>query len=330
MKVLVVDDEQNIRETLKEFLSKEGYEVSIAENGQDALDKFNTEKHDIIFMDVKMPGIDGVQAFRQIKKINPQTKVIIISGLADDITFDRAVTISPESVEAFLPKPFRPDDIRKCLEKIISGDKPDAIFQLTEKQTNALNKLVLVCTENASTAFTQILQKDTKISLHKVNVLPIQKEGITGKEPISVLMYVNALGQITGKILINFSWETGLNLADVLLKRELGITKTFDEKSKNMLSIAANILAGSYLNAITQLLGLSTQPTMPEIMFEKKNNALNSLVKEFKQITSDTEYFFTIQTILSIVGISVPQFEIIFIPSIDSLKIILHKLGTLE
>lgn len=330
MKILVVDDELNIREALKEFLTKEGYEVSTAEDGRVALEKFKTDKYDIVFMDVKMPGIDGVEAFRQIKQTNPETKVIIISGLPDDTTFDRAVTIAPDAVEGFLPKPFRPEDIRKCLAKISAGGRY-SIFQLNEKQSEALDKLSHVCSENVSTAFTQILQKETKTALQKVKVLPLQMltENVPEKEQSSVCMSIMALGQIAGKIVINFSWQHGLNLVDILQKREIGSTRIFDEKSRGALVLAANILSGAYLNSITQMLGVSTQPSMPEIIFERKNEILNSLTKEFTPITSDTKYIFTVQTILSIVETNI-QFEIIFVPRIDSLKIILQKLGALQ
>ena len=79
-KILVVDDEFATRETLKGVLEDRGYKVTVAEDGHAAIEMAKKTHFDIMFIDVVMPGIDGLQTLEEIKKVDPKTKVIIMSG----------------------------------------------------------------------------------------------------------------------------------------------------------------------------------------------------------------------------------------------------------
>ena len=79
-KVLVIDDEKNILESIKMVLTYEKYAVETASNGLDGIDRFKNFKPDIVLLDVKMPGIDGIEVLRSLKDINQFSEVIMISG----------------------------------------------------------------------------------------------------------------------------------------------------------------------------------------------------------------------------------------------------------
>ena len=79
-RVLIVDDEKNIRRTFKMVLESEGFEVSVAETGEEALKVHQKEKPDAVVLDVKLPGIDGIETLRRIKDKEPELPVIMISG----------------------------------------------------------------------------------------------------------------------------------------------------------------------------------------------------------------------------------------------------------
>jgi len=83
VKILVVDDEENIRLLFKEELEEEKYEVEVASNGYDALEKFKKSHFDLIIMDIKMPGMDGIQALNEIKNINKDQPVILCSAYGE-------------------------------------------------------------------------------------------------------------------------------------------------------------------------------------------------------------------------------------------------------
>lgn len=79
-KIMVVDDEENIRFLYKEELIDEGYEVILAGSGMEALELLNTKKPDLITLDIKMPGIDGIETLRRIKELDKNIPVILCTA----------------------------------------------------------------------------------------------------------------------------------------------------------------------------------------------------------------------------------------------------------
>ena len=77
-KILIVDDEQSIVQSLSGLLSDEGFQVSTAVNGYEALKIIDSESPDVVLLDIWMPGMDGIETLREIKKYNPHIQVIII------------------------------------------------------------------------------------------------------------------------------------------------------------------------------------------------------------------------------------------------------------
>lgn len=103
MKVLVVDDERAIRNSLKEILMDESYDVDTAEDGAAALEKIGKEKFDVVFCDIKMPGMDGIEVLDKIKELGAECAVVMISGHAD---IDTAVECIKKGAFDFVQKPL--------------------------------------------------------------------------------------------------------------------------------------------------------------------------------------------------------------------------------
>ena len=110
--VLVVDDNEEIRETIEIFLKKRGYLVRSAVSGEDALLKIRTEKPDIVCLDFRMPGMDGIMALRQIKRLNDTINVIMLTSVQDEYIVDEA---KKEGACGYLIKPC---DLKKLEDKI--------------------------------------------------------------------------------------------------------------------------------------------------------------------------------------------------------------------
>jgi CheY-like chemotaxis protein len=83
IKILLVDDEEHIRLLFKEELEEEGYSIDIASNGFEALEKLKDLSFDLVVLDIKMPGMDGIQTLNEIKKLNKDQRVILCSAYGE-------------------------------------------------------------------------------------------------------------------------------------------------------------------------------------------------------------------------------------------------------
>ncbi|MBQ5997657.1 MAG: response regulator, partial [Bacteroidales bacterium] len=102
-KILVIDDERSIRNTLKEVLEYEDHEVAVAVDGVDGLAQFAAGKFDLVLCDIKMPGMDGVEVLEKIMEQQPDTAVVMISGHG---TVDNAVESIKKGAFDFIQKPL--------------------------------------------------------------------------------------------------------------------------------------------------------------------------------------------------------------------------------
>lgn len=129
-RVLVVDDEPNMRTTLADILQDEGYEVNTAANGEEAVEMCSKGDYDIVLMDVRMPGMDGVEAFRQIRRHKENVRIIMMSAYSVDELKEAALD---EGAIAFLSKPL---DVERVV-KLIGEVKDTAILVVENEEITA-------------------------------------------------------------------------------------------------------------------------------------------------------------------------------------------------
>lgn len=107
--ILVIDDEESIRTGSERILSRMGYLVFKASKGLEGLDILSSQKIEIVLLDLKMPGMDGMEVLSLIQKLHPDILVIIITGYA---TLETAIDAMKQGAYDFIPKPFEPDQLR--------------------------------------------------------------------------------------------------------------------------------------------------------------------------------------------------------------------------
>jgi DNA-binding NtrC family response regulator len=117
IRVLVVDDEEIVRESLLGWLEKDGYTVETAPDGPTALDRIRTAPWSIVLLDLKMPGMDGMQVLEEAKQIRPETVVVIMTAYA---AVDTAVTAMKIGAYDYLVKPFDPEELSLLVLKIVA------------------------------------------------------------------------------------------------------------------------------------------------------------------------------------------------------------------
>jgi len=116
-RILVVDDDLSMREFLELMLTREGYEVSLAPSGQAALDMAGETPFDLVITDIRMKHIDGLEVLKQIKSMNPETVVILISAFA---TAETAVIAMNEGAFDFFPKPFQVEELKAVISRALA------------------------------------------------------------------------------------------------------------------------------------------------------------------------------------------------------------------
>lgn len=117
VRILIVDDEIIMRDSLSEWLREDGYEVVAVEDGFQALEKVQGERWDVLLVDLKMPGMDGLEVLEKVKKFKEEIPVIIMTAYA---TVDSAVKAMKKGAYDYIVKPFNPEEIGLAIRKIIA------------------------------------------------------------------------------------------------------------------------------------------------------------------------------------------------------------------
>lgn len=111
-KILVIDDEVEITSLLKKFLEKEGYEAITANSAKEGIEKLQTEKPNVILLDVRMPEMNGLDAMKRIREIDSNVAVIMATAVVDDKVVAEVVKMKATD---YIVKPFDLDYLRKVL-----------------------------------------------------------------------------------------------------------------------------------------------------------------------------------------------------------------------
>jgi DNA-binding response OmpR family regulator len=120
--ILVVDDEKNIRLTLSQALETLRVEIDTASNGEEALAKLNEKEFGLILLDIRMPGMDGMEVLRRVREIRPDIRIIMTTAYG---TIESAVEAMKLGAVDFLQKPFDPEEIRELVSRVMDREKLD-------------------------------------------------------------------------------------------------------------------------------------------------------------------------------------------------------------
>jgi len=178
-KILIVDDELVIRESLSDWLCESGYYVEAVENGSKALEKVREIKWDILLVDLKMQGMDGIEVLTEVRKISKDIPIIIITGYP---TVDTAVEAMKEGAYDYIIKPFNPEEIDLIIRNIIAHQKlvKENIFLRKELKQRYQFKDII----GKSRVMQDVLALVKTVAVSNSTVL-IRGESGTGKEIIA-------------------------------------------------------------------------------------------------------------------------------------------------
>ncbi len=175
-KILVIDDERSIRNTLKDILEYEKYEVDLAEDGKKGIEKVNQAEYDIVLCDIKMPGIDGIEVLEQLQQLASDTPVVMISGHGN---IDTAVESIKKGAYDFIEKPL---DLNRLLITIRNAMDKSTLVTETKNLKKKVNKQFEIIGE--SKAITNVIKMADRVAPTDARVLITGANG-TGKELVA-------------------------------------------------------------------------------------------------------------------------------------------------
>ncbi len=181
--ILVVDDEPLIRDTLTEYLSQEGFEVTACASGEQALAVASARRFDVALCDVQLPGMDGIELLDRLLKISPQTFVLLITAYA---TVENAVMAFRRGAHDYLMKPILLEEVLNKIRRLLTYRDLSLENQWLRRELNREYHPEQIVGRSA--AMRQVLQMVAKVAPTPSTVLLVGESG-TGKELIARAMH---------------------------------------------------------------------------------------------------------------------------------------------
>ena len=210
-RILVVDDEEVMCESLAAWLREDGYTVDTAASGREALEKASQRDYAIYFVDLKMPGgMDGIETMMQVRKLRPEASIIIITAYA---TVDTAITAMKEGAQEYIVKPCNPEEISLLVSRIIKVKNLQRENTILRKKLSRQYRFHDVISKNPK--MQEVLALAQEIASLRSTVL-VQGESGTGKEIVA--RAIHAAGDRARAPFVAVSCAA---LAETLLESEL-------------------------------------------------------------------------------------------------------------
>ena len=171
--ILIVDDEEGMRDSLHKLLSRDGYQLITASDGRQALQKLRNNQVDLVLLDIMMPGIDGLETLKKIKELKQETLVIMITGYG---TIESAVTAMKYVAKDYITKPFTAQNLRNVLEDCFESLETNREKEFPHRPRIAFNEII-----GESPAMKRVIATLSKVLETDATVLIFGESG-TGKE----------------------------------------------------------------------------------------------------------------------------------------------------
>ena len=176
--ILVVDDDRSMREFLEILLTKEEYQVSLAENGEEAYQILENKEFDLVITDIRMKDVNGIEVLKRAKQISPETMVVMISAFA---TAETAVEAMKEGAYDYIPKPFKVREFKKIIRDTLQSKRLSPAREREDEVNDRVHFGFLI---GESPQIKKVYDLIDRVAKTKTNIL-ISGESGTGKELVA-------------------------------------------------------------------------------------------------------------------------------------------------
>jgi two-component system, NtrC family, response regulator HydG len=261
-RILIVDDEPSVRDSLRRWFRDDGYEVGVAEGANDALTRLAERQWDLALLDIRMRGTDGIELQRRMKEIDPNLVVIIMTGYA---SVDTAVTALKQGAYDYITKPLDPDDVAHLVQNALSHRRSD---QENVRMKEIIEQHVVHPAEivGQSTAMEKIYAAVDTVAPTDATVL-ITGESGTGKELVARAIHAGSPRRYHPMVAIHCGALTETLLESELFGHEKGAFTGAQYRKKGKFEVAEG--GTVFLDEIGDI-SLKTQTDLLRVLQEKE------------------------------------------------------------
>jgi two-component system response regulator HydG len=267
MRIMVVDDEMIVRESFYHWFRKYGHHVETAANAQQALDKLEETRFDLLFVDIKMPGMDGLELLERVKAAYPETFVVIITAYG---SIESAVKAMKSGASDYLLKPFKPGHIDLVMEKISQQQTLTSRYRYLENRLDEMTRFDNIV--GRSPAMQQVFDLIPEVAAADAAVLITGETG-TGKELVAKAIHAKSSRANQPFIAVNCGAMTETLLEDELFGHVQGAFTGADKNRKGFFEVASG--GTLFLDEIGEI-SMKMQVDLLRVLEEKKIKRIGS------------------------------------------------------
>ncbi len=172
--ILVIDDEETMRESCHQVLTKQGYQVELAEDGVFGLEKLMARRPDLVLLDLKMPRMDGMTVLAKAREIDSDIVIIVITGYA---TLESAIEAMKRGAYDFLPKPFTPEELRLIAKRGLERRRLVLETKRLEEEKDRMQKFFITMVSHQLRSPLATVQQNLELILgHMMGDVPVKQE----------------------------------------------------------------------------------------------------------------------------------------------------------
>lgn len=258
--ILIVDDEAVVRDSLGKWFGEEGYAVEMASTAREALLKLPAQRWDLALVDIKMPGMDGLELQRKVHEVDPQIIIIIMTGYA---SVETAVQALKNGAYDYIMKPFDPDDLSHVISKALEHR---SVQQENARLRESLEELQCVELVGQSPAMQNVLELVRTVAPADTTVLITGDSG-TGKELVARAIHNLSPRRFMPLVAIHCGALTETLLESELFGHEKGAFTGAQYRKKGKFEVAEG--GTVFLDEISDI-SLKTQTDLLRVLQEKE------------------------------------------------------------